>query len=311
MKRFIVLCAATLALASPAAWAQVGTVRGKVVDEKGQVVVDAKVAIDFKGARTRHYETKTNKKGEYTQVGLDTGVYRFSVSKEGYVDTSVEALVKLGEVTELPNLILTSKAAAVAAASGGYDLQAAFSKALELVQADKLDEAEAAYKEILSKRPGVPEAYFNLGVIAQKKKDVPAAAKAYEKALELRPDYADALLNLAQVYKDAGTPEKANELMAKASASVEKDPKLLFNQAVMLLNEFKNAEAEPLLKKVLALDPNYAEAYFQLASVCLNLQREDEALAHYDKYLSLNPTITQNVETAKAVSAYLKGKLKK
>ena len=41
----------------------------QVVDDKGQPIEDAKVVIDFPGGVTRKAEAKTNKKGEFTQVG--------------------------------------------------------------------------------------------------------------------------------------------------------------------------------------------------------------------------------------------------
>ena len=40
--------------------------------------------IEFQGGVTRKFEVKTNKKGEYMQVGMQPGPYRFTASKEGY-----------------------------------------------------------------------------------------------------------------------------------------------------------------------------------------------------------------------------------
>ena len=71
-----------LALAGSAARAQTGTARGKIMDDKGQPIVDAIVTIEYQGGVTRKYETKTNKKGEYTQVGIYPGVYKVTVTKE-------------------------------------------------------------------------------------------------------------------------------------------------------------------------------------------------------------------------------------
>ena len=89
MKRVYVaaaLVAAGLLLTADAGWAQsTGTVRGRVVDEKGQALPDALVNLDFQGGVTRKFDTKTNKKGEFTQVGLVPGGYRITANKEGYV----------------------------------------------------------------------------------------------------------------------------------------------------------------------------------------------------------------------------------
>ena len=40
--------------------------------------------IEFQGGVTRKFEVKTNKKGEFMQVGMQPGSYKFTVSKEGY-----------------------------------------------------------------------------------------------------------------------------------------------------------------------------------------------------------------------------------
>ena len=50
-----------------------GTARGKVLDDKGQPIAGRRDHLEFQGGVTRKYETKTNKKGEFTQVGLVPG----------------------------------------------------------------------------------------------------------------------------------------------------------------------------------------------------------------------------------------------
>ena len=77
-------CSSGAGLLAAPAQAQTGTARGKVLDAQGQPIADAKVLIEFQGGITRKFETKTNKKGEYMQVGMQPGPYRFTASKEGY-----------------------------------------------------------------------------------------------------------------------------------------------------------------------------------------------------------------------------------
>ena len=107
---------ACLALAVPAA-AQTGTVRGKVVDDQGRPLEAAKVELDFLGGITRHFETKTNKKGEYTQVGLQPGTYKITANKEGFQGSFLEIRVSVGDPTYLPELKLVGLAAAAGLAS--------------------------------------------------------------------------------------------------------------------------------------------------------------------------------------------------
>ena len=98
MKRLLVTGGLLMAvvLAGGEAFAQTGTARGKVLDEAGNPIVDVKVMLDFLGGVTRHYETKTNKKGEFTQVGLFPGDYKISAGKDGFVPNGFEHKVGIG-----------------------------------------------------------------------------------------------------------------------------------------------------------------------------------------------------------------------
>ena len=113
MKRVYVaaaLVAAGLLLTADAGWAQsTGAVRGRVVDEKGSPLPEALVNLDFQGGVTRKFDTKTNKKGEFTQVGLVPGGYRITANKDGYVGTYVDTRVGLGEPMQPSRLKLTTQ----------------------------------------------------------------------------------------------------------------------------------------------------------------------------------------------------------
>jgi len=312
MKRTLVaggLCAATLLLGAEA-FAQTGTVRGKVVDEKEQPVVEAVITLEFQGGVTRKLETKTNKKGEFTQVGMYPGPYRITVSKDGYAPAVIEYRISMGEPTYVPDIKMLTRAAAQAAAGdpGREELAANFKKATELTQAGQLDQAEAAYQEILVKHPSVAEVHYNLGFVYSQKKDWPAAEAAYLKAIEIRPAYGEAYTALARVYRESGQAAKATEILAKAAAENTTDPKVQFGVAVDLLNSGKGEEAVAAFQKVLEIDPNFADAYFHLGTLAVGQNKIPEAIGHLEKFLSMNPTNTQNVATAQGLLQALKPK---
>lgn len=312
MKRFLVAggLLAALALLGPEASAQTGTARGKVSDDKSQPLPDAVITLEFQGGVTRKYETKTNKKGEYTQVGIYPGMYRITVNKEGFQGTYIDYKISLGEPTYLPEIKLVTKAAAQAAAGGkaAEELGATFKKATELAQTGQHDQAEAAFKEILAKSPNIPEVYFNLGYIAGQKKDWPTAEAAYQKAIEIKPNYADAYMSLARVYQDSGRADKAMEVITKAAAANQDDAKMQFNLGIFHLNAGRSEEATAAFQKAAALDPQNAEAYFHLGTLAVGQNKIADAVAHLEKYLSMSPTNQQNVATAQGLLAALKPK---
>ncbi len=317
MKRLVVAGALTLGgllFLGPAAEAQsTGAARGKVVDEKGQPIVDAAVALEYQGGVTRRFDTKSNKKGEFTQVGLQPGVYKITVSKDGYQGSFIETRIGLGEPTQLPEFKLLSRAAAQAAAAAeadkaGAGLREMFQKANELTKAGQTDAAIAAYQEVLAKNPNVPEAHFNIGYLNAQKKDWAAAEAAYLKALEVRPDYGDAYVALARVYQDSGQGQKATELLAKAAADNPKDAKLQFNLGIFYLNSGRNEEAAAAFQSSVALDPANAEAYYHLGTLAVGQNKIADAISNLEKYLSMSPTNPQNVATAQGLLQALKKK---
>jgi len=311
MKRLLIAGVFLLgfALVGAPAHAQTGTARGRVVDEQGQPVVDAKVLLEFQGGVTRKYETKTSKKGEYTQVGMYPGPYKITVSKEGFQGSFVDFRISLGDPTQIPDFKMKTMAAAQKEAGGGTEaLKTAFGHALALTQAGKLDEAEAAYKELIAKKPSVPEVYQNLGYIYSQKKDWAKAEDALKKAMELRPNYPDAAAALARVYADSGQSDKAMELMSKAAGDNPTDARAQFNMGIFSLNAGKSDEAIAAFQKALTADPTMVDAYYHLGTLYVGQNKITEAVQSLEKYLASNPTNPQNVATAQGLLAALKPK---
>jgi tetratricopeptide (TPR) repeat protein len=279
------------------------------MDDKGQPLADAVVTIEYQGGVTRKYETKTNKKGEYTQVGIYPGIYKITVNKEGFQGGVLDARISLGEPTYLPEMKLMTRSAAAAAAGPAGDkareeLTAAFKAATELTQAGKFDEAIAAYNDISAKSPSIPEVHYNLGFIYSQKKDWPNAEAAYKKALELKPSYSEANAGLLRVYQESGQAEKVTELAAAAG----NDPKVQFNLGVTFLNSGKGDEALAAFQKAAAADPANAEPYFYMGTVLVGQNKVPDAITNLEKYLSMNPTNAQNVATAQGLLQALKPK---
>jgi tetratricopeptide (TPR) repeat protein len=293
----------SLALLSTTVFAQSGSARGKVVDEKGQGIAEAKVT----------FETKTNKKGEYIQVGMPPGGYKITATKDGFQGSFIDMRISLGDATQIPELVLKAGGAAGGAGGAGGpsaadQIRAEFKVALDLTQAGKLDEAEAAYKGILAQDPTVVEVYQNLGYVYSQKKDWANAEAAYQKALELRPGSADLSSALAKVYSDSGQRDKAIAIMSKAAGDNPTDAKAQFNMGIFNLNAGKSEEAIGNFQKALETDPTMAEANYHLGTLMVGQNKIPEAVQYLEKFLASNPTNAQNKATAEGLLAALKPK---
>ena len=142
-------------LAVPAA-AQTGGLRGKVTDTAGKPVEGATVLIESKGV-ARKLTVKTNKKGEFIQIGLYPGEYKVSAEKEGKVAVADNFRVGLGDPAVL-DLQLSAGAANTAQEQQKKlaELQTAFDAGVAASKAQNWDEAVSAFQKAATTRAELP-----------------------------------------------------------------------------------------------------------------------------------------------------------
>ena len=120
------------------------------------------------------------------------------------------------------------------------------------------------------------------------KGDVELRTSAYQKAMEsythaskLDPSSADVLLDLASLHFVAGETEEAVAQYKAGMARFPRDPRFYIFCAEVLLGEPDSAKtqlnAKILLQKAIALDPDSAEAHYQLGQLALQQQQWKEA----------------------------------
>ena len=309
MKRALIVGGILLGLGAFSApvEAQTGVARGKVIDSQGNGVPEATVVVEFQGEIPRKSQLKTNKRGEYMQGGLYPGLYRFTASKAGYHATYLDERVASAVTAVIPDIMLkTTDEVAKAEGRATTETAKKFAEATALVSADKLDEAEAKFKEIIQETPNVPEAYQNLAFVYARKQDWKSAEAAYLKALELKPGDTNLMTGLAAVYTQTGRQSEADALMNRTIAEHPGDATAQFNHAIFLVNAGKVEEAITEFETVLRVDPAMATAHFHLGTLLVGQGKVPEAIGHLEKYLSMNPNNKENVATAKALIASLK-----
>ena len=319
----IAAMAAAVAIVAAPASAQTGQVKGKVVDQKGEPVDGAKITL-LNQQTNRTLETKTNKKGEYIQVGLAPGKYRITAAKDNLTDT-VDVDIRLEMATHDFTLgagggggggTMTKEEAAKLKAKADAATKA-FNEGVALSNDGKSTEAIAKFNEVLASMPNCPECYANIGTIQTREKKYDEAEAAYKKALEVKPDFADAYNGLANLYnatkkfdQAAEASKKAMELggAAGAGAAGGGSASSIFNQGVILWNAGKIAEAKTQFEQAVKLDPNMADAQYWLGMALVNTGTPEamkEAKPHFEAYLKLSPT-GQYADTAKAIVASIK-----
>jgi tetratricopeptide (TPR) repeat protein len=314
--RSLVIGALALGLAvflAPPAAAQTGQVKGKVVDGQGQPLEGAAILIEYVGALSRRHETKTNKKGEFVQIGLQSGTYKVTAAKDK-MSQSFEVRVRLGVMSEV-NFVLTAGTVAPMSkedmAAAKAKIEAAtklFDEGVVLSQADKDPEAIAKFNEVIGQIPQCGECYVNIGAIHAKNKRYDEAEAAFKKGLEINPGLVDGYNGLANVYnaqKKFDEAAKMSQEASKMAGAGGGGASSIFNEGIILWNSGKIPEAKQHFEEAIAADPNLAEAHYWHAMALVNEGKLPDAVGGFEKYLELAPT-GQYAEQAKGILKQIK-----
>lgn len=276
------------------AWAQTGLLKGKVVDQEGKPVDGAKVTITAKGIKATR-EVKSNRKGEWVQIGLFPGDYTITAEKDG-LTSSIDTRVSIGENPPLDlKLAPAAAGASPEAARKAAALQKAFDEGVTASRAGKFDESIAKFNEAIAEAPNCHDCYYNIGYAHVQKQEWDKAEAAYKKAVEIKPDYVEAWNGLANAYNAQKKLDLALEASAKAAqygggAAGGGSASSLYNQGVILWNQSKYAEAKDKFEAATKADPNYADAYYRLGMAQVNLGDMNGATAAFEGYLKAAPT---------------------
>ena len=272
---FAVALVASLIAAVPAFAQSTGMVKGVVMDDKNQPVADAKVTLEMVGGTGRKFETKTNKKGEYIQIGLASGQYKVTAEKDKLGSAPATVGVRANSTQEA-NLVLAmaSAAATKEAQAKNAAITKVFDEGVQLSNAGQHDAAIAKFQEAIGIIPTCYNCYNNIAFSYTAKKDFASAETAYKKSIEVKPDDAAAYVGLAGIYFNTG----------------------------------KSAEAQPLIEKAVQIDPSNAAAHY-IYGMTLVASDPAKAKAQFEEFVKLAPT-APNAAIAKSLITELEKQVK-
>ena len=302
--RGVLALAVVLAVSSPALAQSI--VRGKVIDAQGKPVEGATVTIEAAEAN-RKAETKTNRNGEFLQVGLASGRYNVTVTKDNLKQT-LPANVSQGRPAELQFQLTPTSGLTPEQAKEQAALQTLAASAIAAMKAGNHDEAIKQFNDIVAKIPTCADCYYNLGVAHTQKQQYAEAETAFKKVAELRPSSPDAFTGLANLYNAQKKFDLAAEASSKAASlsagagGAGASAEATFNQGVILWNAGKYAEAKEQFEAAVKADPNMAMAHYQLGMANLNLGQIPAAREAFTAYLKVDP----NGPKAAEVQMFLK-----
>ena len=275
------------------AFAQTGGLSGKCTGQDGNPLAGYTIQVERQEMKWSSH-VKTNKKGEYTYIGLAPGNYKLTlVDPSGRQVFNISHHVGLGDPTEVNFDMAKEMAAARKEQMANPDtakkieqaateqkqftgLKATFDQATLLFNQQRFAEAAAMFEQALplAKDKNVhivlaqlAQAYGKAAAQEQSKdarvQDQQKAIDNFQKAMQLDPNDASLHNNLGSVYADMG---KVAEARAEFQKAADINPAgasgYYYNLGVVMVNQGKMDDAAVSLKKATDLDPTNANAFY-------------------------------------------------
>lgn len=266
-------------------------ITGKVVDAATKAPLpDAKITVTALSGKTFKQTYPVKKDGTYAIFLLDgTLKYSFAYEAPGYPSQVDQFKLKLGE-PNIHDVELSKGGAAVSQQVEAVEAKAdpavtAYNEGAALANSGDDPGAIKKFDEAVSIKPDLTAAWIALARIQLRAKNYAKAIEAANKGLEADSEDTDMWTVLFESYRATGDKAKA----AEAKKHMPENAAGMFNDAVPLLNASKYDEAEPILRKVIAADPNFADAYYYLGMCMAQKNNIAEAKKFFQKYLDLAP----------------------
>ena len=167
--------------------------------------------------------------------------------------------------------------------------QELFADAVRRHQANRLDEAERLYGQVLANDPGHVDALHMLGVVAAQSGRHAQAAELIGKAVALSPDFALAHYNLGNALRALGRDLEAAAAFQRAVALNPRHAASHNNLGAALRALGRCDEAVAAYRRALELRPQFPEAHYNMGATLHDLGRHQEAEAAYRRAIAQKP----------------------
>lgn len=265
------------------AFAQTGGLTGKCTGPGGVPLVKYTLLIERVEIKWKS-QVKTNKKGEYTYIGLAPGQYKVTLlGPDGKPMYYVTKRVGIGDPTEVD-----------------------FDMGQVQQEAQKAQAANPEYQKAVQeqKQSQSLKQMFDQGMVLYNQKQYAEAAAIFEKSLPLAKDKNAVIVmdRLAETWGKAASIEtnpdtrkqdqaKALDYYNKVLALDPNDASVHNNLGSLYANMGKSDEAAAEFKKAADMDPTHAaQYYYNLGAIMVNQGHMDEAAAALKKATDLDAT---------------------
>jgi hypothetical protein len=291
-----------------------GTARmnGVVVDLEGKPVPGAKVTAVYTQPGGSSFDTTTDKKGEFTFMGLGTGNFDVTVNAKGYLP--VTQRIPISQLNKNPKS--TIKLEKKAEGTGIVQDEATFQTLEEgnaFFKEGKYDTALMMYEEFLSKNPGAYQVLLNIGDCQREKGEYDKAIETYNKLVQQAgPDTtmgkamgAKGLAAIGLIFLKQGKLAESQDYFKKSIEMAPQDENLPYNVAEIYFSNSQVDDAIRYFELAIQIKPDWPDPYLRVALAYLNKGDTVKAAENLEKFIKLEPE-TERTAQAKAMLEAIK-----
>jgi tetratricopeptide (TPR) repeat protein len=299
---------------------QGGTVSGRILDREGKPLANAQISYtnigQFSNAPDnadpilnsgtgKVYKTKTNKRGEFSMIGVAIGIYRIEIkdssgafvySAKRYVGDNADATwsnvlsVDLSSPSIGDAVVRQHNSTVSKINSLTLDLHTA-------LDAQDWNRAADLLQQLIALDPNRWQHYQNLGTIESNQSQYKDAAESFRKGVELgqkilaaspdsvqaKSDVSGMMMSEADALTRLGKLDEATALYEQAAALAPQPAMAYYHACNAQSNRGTLTSAIESCKKAIAADPNQWEFYQVLASAESGSGKSEDAIQTYEK----------------------------
>lgn len=163
-----------------------------------------------------------------------------------------------------------------------------------LASMNENDRAERFFQKAITLDEHAATAYYSLANLYYNAERFEEAAKLYEKAISNGIEGADAYFMLGKSFEKEGHTKLSLPYLQRAYELAPRDIQIALSYSIALASMEMFEQAEPLLKEILALDAENADAHYNLGVLyAVSTTDTDAALHHLKEAFTIQPTYDQ------------------
>jgi len=289
-----------------------GRLGGVLLDPDQKPVVGIKITLIFSENKNTKFEDTTGKKGDFSFIGLGTGIWTLAASVPGFAP--VEQVVNVSQLAVNPKLIVVlRKPEKTSGVIQDEKSVALLEQGNQLFKDGKYDEAIALYEQFLQANPGLYQIRVSIADCYRETGEFDKAVAIYNEVITQSASdptmgkdmAAKSLAGIGNCYLKQGKLEEAQGYFQKSIDTSPKDEILAYNVGEIFFSNQGLDQAIRYFEMAAQIKPDWADPYLKLGYVYLNKADNAKAAENFEKFLAFEPE-GERAALAKNILGFIK-----